>query len=213
MKVTSSSYNYLIIDDFFNDDELKKNWLELDFLTKEEIMLPPEKSNGAIDLETKIPLKKNNVLFLDDLYQKRETSTILNNFEKIYNEEVSDIIDDLPNEFKYFKFVGHDRTFISYYQDSDYYKPHKDQAILSCIYWCNKTPQSFEGGNLILGDERTEIEYKNNRLVIFPSHNIHSVNPIKMIQNKTPFSGYGRYAISKFLFVTPKPLLFHPPKP
>jgi hypothetical protein len=157
MKVTSSFNNYLIIDDFFNDNDLKNIWLELDFLTREEIMLPPEKSNGAVDPETKILLKKNNVIFLDTLYQQRETSNILNNFEKIYSEDVADIIDDLPNEFKYFKFVGHDRTFISYYEDSDYYKPHVDQAILSCIYWCNKSPQSFEGGDLILGDEKFKL--------------------------------------------------------
>jgi hypothetical protein len=204
MKVTSSSNNYLIIDDFFNNGELKNIWLELDFLTREDIMLPPEKSNGALDFKTKIPLKKNNVIFLDNLYQKNETSSILNSFEKIYHNDVTDIIDDLPHEFKYFKFVGHDRTFISYYEDTDYYKPHVDQSILTCLYWCNKTPKSFEGGNLILGNERTEIEYKNNRLVIFPSHNLHSVNEIKMTQNNEPFSGYGRYTITKFLFVTPK---------
>jgi hypothetical protein len=213
MKVTSSFNNYLVIDDFFDEGELKNIFLELDFLTREDIMIAPEYSNGARDPQTKTLLKKNNVIFLDDIYQKRETSNILNNFEKIYSEEVIDIIDDLPNEFKYFNFVGHDRTFISYYEDSDYYKPHIDHAILTCLYWCNKTPQLFEGGNLTLGDEKTEIKYKNNRLVIFPSHNLHSVDTIKMIQNNTPFSTFGRYCITKFLFVTPKPYVFAPPKP
>lgn len=212
MKVTSSFNNYLIIDDFFEIDEQKKIWLELDFLTKEEIMLSPEKSNSARDPSTNVPLKKNSVIFLDDIYQERKTSNILNSFEKLYSEEVNDIIDDLPNEFKYFKFVGHDRTFISYYEDSDYYKPHVDHAVLTCLYWCNKTPQSFEGGDLILGDDRTEIKYKNNRLVIFPSHKIHSVDPIKMTQNTNQYSGFGRYTITKFLFVTPKSNVFVPPK-
>ena len=163
MKVTSSFNNYLVIDDFFDEGELKSIFLELDFLTREDIMVPPEYSNGARDPQTKTLLKKNNVIFLDDIYQKRETSNILNNFEKIYSEEVIDIIDDLPNEFKYFNFVGHDRTFISYYEDSDYYKPHIDHAILTCLYWCNKTPQLFEGGNLTLGDEKTEIKSKCDR--------------------------------------------------
>ena len=205
MKVVDSSYKHLIIDDFFTENEVKNIWLELDFLTKKEIMLSPENSNSAKDPLTNVPLKKNNVIFLDDIFQKRETSNILNIYLKLYDKEIGDIIDDLPNEFKYFKFAGYDRTFISYYENNDYYKPHVDHAILTCLYWCNKTPQSFEGGDLILGDDRTEIKYKNNRLVIFPSHNTHSVSPIKMTQNNTPFSGYGRYAISKFLFVTPKP--------
>jgi hypothetical protein len=212
MKVADSFNNYLVIDDFFSEGELKNIFLELDFLTREDVMIPPEHSNGARDPVTRTLLKKNNVIFLDDIYQKRETSNILNNFEKIYSEEIVDIADDLPNEFKYFKFVGHDRTFISYYENSDYYKPHVDHAILTCLYWCNKSPQSFEGGNLTLGDEMTEIEYKNNRLVIFPSHNLHSVDSIKMTQNDKPFSTFGRYCITKFLFVTPKPYVFVPSK-
>jgi Rps23 Pro-64 3,4-dihydroxylase Tpa1-like proline 4-hydroxylase len=204
MKITSIFNNYLVIDDFLKDDELKNVWLELDFLTNKSIMLPPEKYNSARDKLTNVILKKNNVIFLDDIYQNRETSNILTNFKKLYSKEVVDIIEDLPNEFKYFKFVGHDRTFISYYEDSDYYKPHVDQAVLTCLYWCNKSPKSFEGGNLTIGDEQTQIEYKNNRLVIFPSYNIHSVNVIKMAEDNIPFSGYGRYTITKFLFVNPK---------
>jgi Rps23 Pro-64 3,4-dihydroxylase Tpa1-like proline 4-hydroxylase len=204
MKITSIFNNYLVIDDFLKDDELKNVWLELDFLTNKSIMLPPEKYNSARDKLTNVILKKNNVIFLDDIYQNRETSNILTNFKKLYSKEVVDIIEDLPNEFKYFKFVGHDRTFISYYEDSDYYKPHVDQAVLTCLYWCNKSPKSFEGGNLTIGDEQTQIEYKNNRLVIFPSYNIHSVDVIKMAEDNIPFSGYGRYTITKFLFVNPK---------
>ena len=205
MKVTSIFNNYLVIDDFLKNDELKNVWLELDFLTNKSIMLPPEKYNSARDKLTNVILKKNNVIFLDDIYQNRETSNILTNFRKLYSKEVVDIIEDLPNEFKYFKFVGHDRTFISYYEDSDYYKPHVDQAVLTCLYWCNKSPKSFEGGNLTIGDEQTQIEYKNNRLVIFPSYNIHSVDAIKMGKENVPFSGLGRYTITKFLFVNPKP--------
>ena len=59
------------------------------------------------------------------------------------------------------------------------------------MYWCNKDPQSFEGGNLILGGERTEIEYKNNRLVIVE----------KNIKNKMPIiiSAPGNVNIKKIL--------------
>ena len=205
MKVTSSFNNYLVVDDFLKEDELKNVWLELDFLTNKSIMLPPEKSSSARDTLTNVILKKNSVIFLDDVYQNRETSHIFNVFQKLRGEELTDIIEDLPHEFKYFKYIGHDRTFISYYEDSDYYKPHVDQAVLTCLYWCNKSPKSFEGGNLTIGDEQTQIEYKNNRLVIFPSYNIHSVDVIKMGKENVPFSGLGRYTITKFLFVNPKP--------
>ena len=74
MKVTSSFNNHLVIDDFFSEEELKNIFLELDFLTREDMMVPPEYSNGARDPITRTLLKKNSVIFLDDVYQQRKTS-------------------------------------------------------------------------------------------------------------------------------------------
>ena len=45
----------------FFEGELKNIFLELDFLTREDIMIAPEYSNGARDPQTKTLLKKNNV--------------------------------------------------------------------------------------------------------------------------------------------------------
>lgn len=202
MKVTSNSKDFLVIDDLYNQFEMDSIWRELDFLTHPNKMLPPEKSGTATNASGEI-LKKNSAIFLDDFYTKREYSNILTYYSKIYKDIIFDEFEKMNNNFKYAAMTNADRTFLSYYENSDYYKPHTDTAVLTYLYWCHKSPKAFEGGNLRLSDIDTEIEYKNNRLVIFPSYYLHSVSPVKMLNaDVLPFSTFGRYCITTFTYIT-----------
>ena len=201
MKVTSNSKSYLVVDDFFNEVEQKEIWKELEFLTDPSKLLPPEKT-GAAFINDEL-LKKNQAIFLDTFYGKRENSRILNNCMKMLSPEMFSIFDDMDGEFKYAEGSNLDTTLLSYYEDTDYYKPHTDEAVLTFLYWCYKEPKAFDGGDLLLPEIDADIEVKNNRLVIFPSYRLHSVTPVSMNIKNEPFSTFGRYCITKFLFVTP----------
>ncbi len=203
MQLASNSPQYLVVDDFYDENELKDIWKELDFLTHSNKMSPPEKSATARDPKTLKPLKKNSVIFLDDFYTNRNYSNILQHYGKIYSSEIMDEFIKMDNEFRYAQNCNFDRTIVSYYDNSDYYKPHYDIAHLTYLYWICKEPKAFEGGDLELPQLDTTIEYKNNRLVIFPSYYMHSVLPVEMLEETEPFSGYGRYCITTFTFVVP----------
>ena len=41
MQITSNSKQYLIVDDFFNESELKSLWGELDTLQSKDVLQPP----------------------------------------------------------------------------------------------------------------------------------------------------------------------------
>ena len=73
--------------------------------------------------------------------------------------------------------------------------------MLTFLYWVNKEPKRFVGGDLTIPEIGIDVEYKNNRLIVFPSHLLHSVSSIKMIEDNKPLSGYGRYCISYFLYL------------
>jgi len=201
MKITSNSKEYLIVDDLYDEVEMNNIWKELDFLTHPNKMLPPEKSGAATSISGEI-LKKNSAIFLDDFYTKREHSNILTYYRKIYKDDIFDEFEKMNNDFKYASITNADRTFLSYYENSDYYKPHTDTAVITYLYWCHKSPKGFEGGNLYLSDIDAEIEYKNNRLVVFPSYYMHSVSPVKMLNDtRLPFSTFGRYCITTFSYI------------
>jgi Rps23 Pro-64 3,4-dihydroxylase Tpa1-like proline 4-hydroxylase len=199
MQITSNSKQYLIVDDFFNESELYHLWNELDTLQSKKVLQPPHQTAGAIGDGGDI-IKKNSGIFLDDYYENREDSSILNMYDKYICTDIYGRFSTMSPEFKYAFYVNFDRTLLNYYENNDHYKPHTDAAILTCLYWCYKEPKAFEGGDLTLHQIGEVISIKNNRLVIFPSHNVHSVSPISMGEIG---QGKGRYSISKFLFVYP----------
>lgn len=200
MKVSSDSKDFLVIDDFYTDEEQVEIWKELDFLTYDRKLFPPEDSGAAHDSETGEVLKKNSALFLDSIYAKREFSNIMVVNRKLFSDEVKSNFVGMDNCFRYIQNSNFDATLVSYYEQSDYYKPHTDSAMLTYLYWCHKEPKAFSGGDLVLPELDEGIQYKNNRLVIFPSWRLHEVTPIKMNDDDyEPYSGNGRYCITNFL--------------
>lgn len=203
MKVTSQIKSHLIVDDFFNPEELKLVWRELDYITSPNRMYPPQSEySGTATMQGKL-LKQNMVAPLMKLFNEPQYSDIFNSFGKIYSDEFAQIMDDFSNEFRYYNASGHlnNSCFVSYYENNDYYELHRDNAVLTFLYWCNKEPKKFTGGDLTIPEIGVDIEYKNNRLVVFPSHLLHSVSGIEMIGENEPLSGYGRYCISYFMYL------------
>ncbi len=203
MRVTNELKTHLVIDDFFTPDELKLVWRELEYLTSPNRMYPPESPfSGTASKNGKL-LKHNMVAPLMNLFNEPQYSDIFSSFGKVYDKEFVDIIEDMNHEFRYHSMSDHlnNRCFVSYYEDNDYYQLHRDSAILTFLYWCNKEPKKFIGGDLTIPEIGTDIEYKNNRLVVFPSHLLHSVSPVEMVGENKPLSGNGRYCISYFLYI------------
>ena len=191
---------YIIINDLFDNDELNLIWEELKFLGHKEKLFSPEDTRSASKItenNEKILLKKNNGVWVDHVYTDRKFSNILSLNRKIYS-------------YRQFIWLNHphwffkqdssytDTTLISYYENSDYYHSHRDEAYFTCITWFFNNPKRFEGGNLFFDDYDTKIEVKNNKAVIFPSTINHSVDEIKMsseYQNK----GMGRFSMTQFV--------------
>lgn len=189
----------VVIDDFYSESELSLIWLELNFLTSADKLLPPTKTHGAID-ESNNQLKSNHGIFLEDVYQDRRFSDILTLNRKMFLSDINKSLMLISPEYRYIHNINYDVTLLSYYENNDFYKGHRDKSIISYVYWCNKEPKQFAGGDLYFEELNKTIPYKNNRLVIFPSHYMHKVSSVKMQDdtNKNKFSSFGRYALSTF---------------
>ena len=184
---------YMLVKNYFSEDDIEHMFRELKFLT------PKMEFQDGTNLPTK-DHKKNVQINLDKLYENRDTSNILNVMNKIYND--GELISNLEIASWFYEVWGYtnnDNTFVAYYENTDYYKTHRDIAVISMMYWLWEEPKSFTGGNLHLTDYDIEIPIERNQLMIMPSSTRHAVDPVKMIKQTDKLSGMGRYCRVRFL--------------
>jgi hypothetical protein len=181
---------YVIIDDFYNQEDLFLIYRELDFLFSK---LRDSASTGTND----VPIKNNKGIFLEELYNFREFSDILKVNRKIFSADVADKLIECNYGFKFIRHGTQDTTLISYYGNDEYYGPHRDVCIISAVTWFHKLPKNFTGGDFVFTDYNISIEPKNNRCVLFFSCTLHSVTPIKLINNSIALPG--RFSMTQFI--------------
>jgi Rps23 Pro-64 3,4-dihydroxylase Tpa1-like proline 4-hydroxylase len=202
MKFVETDSPIVVIDDFYDEKELSLIWLELNFLTDASKLQSAEETLGAVD-EQKKQLKSNHGVFLEEIYQDRKFSNILTLNRKMFSPDIKKTLISVSPEFKYIENINFDVTLLSYYENNDFYKGHRDSSVLSFVYWCNKEPKQFSGGDLHFEELNQTIGYKNNRLIIFPSHYMHVVSNVEMEEQdiKNKFSTFGRYSMSTFAVI------------
>ena len=191
---------YAVIEDFYNQEELKLIWRELKYITPK--LAIPELSNPAHNIESGESLKKAKGRFLSDIFTKQNMSDIDTIARKISSPKlVKKLVDKNP----IYRSIEScfTSTLVNYYENSEYYKSHNDLSVFTAITYIFEEPKKFSGGNLILSDFNVEIQIKNNMLVIFPGCYMHEVQEIKMDNNDLK-QGLGRYSIVNFL-VIPSP--------
>lgn len=203
MKVihNNNPFPFIIIENIYNNEELKLIWEELNFICYSHKLENPEDTGSAVDTQGNL-LKNNKSIFLDDIYSDRKFSNILSVNRKIFDFS-SEIFRSSESWFFRNLMSNMDTTLISYYESGGYYRKHIDASLATCLTWFYQEPKKFEGGNIILNYEdcNIEIEVENNKCLIFPSIIHHTVSDVIMNNNETN-SKNGRFCMTQFLHLT-----------
>jgi len=198
-------YPFIVVDNWYNPGEEKAIWKELEFFnaTPKDQIERAENTIVARDNKGK-PLSKAYRYYIENYYMRKNVSPIFNCMYKQRSKAFKDILGPncIPHS-RSFNGTNGDSTVISYYEDNDFYEPHHDTFLWTCLIWMLKEPKAFDGGDFFMNDPEVEIKVKNNRMVMFPSYYLHSVSPIKF---KTPPKeiGQGRYTITHFYYSVPR---------
>jgi len=192
--ILNDPFPHMIVENFYNDDELKLIWEELDFYTKDGKLFDAHEFGGVVD-------KTNSrAIWLDKVFIKkyRSLSNILKVNRKIFDSAVLDAFSSVHDCCSIAKFCNHDTTKVRYYHDGDYYEPHTDRTVqfLGFSYFYRE-PKKFEGGELIFPKYDYTFNCDNNSLIMMPGWVEHSVSKVS-IKDSDYFDGYGRYAITSF---------------
>lgn len=186
-------------DDVYSAEELQVIWEVLDAITERNVW-EPEVTVGVATTENKQSIKKGRGLWLggatdqtlpDDLHRINAVLTkTFKGFTAEYGAEGF-------WERTILRTNSHS-NLLNYYEDGDYYAPHTDHCPFSAITWFLKEPKCFAGGDLYLPEFKKSVEVKNNRMILFPGHLFHQVQPVTMAPEHLG-KGLGRYSISQFL--------------
>ena len=192
-----NGYQFLYVDNWFNKNEEKLIWKELDFFTQKNI----ETSDSLIDKDERgVPKGQSFRIYPYKIYSPYglKYSNLVNLTSKQKTDDFKKLLKKtFGNYYRSWSSTNSDTFFVSYYEKGDYYNAHIDVAAFSVLLWFYKKPKKFTGGDLILNDTKEKIECKHNRLIIFPSWYYHSVTPIHF-KNKPKELGWGRYTLTSF---------------
>lgn len=192
----------VVIDNFYNDDELSLIMNEIHFLhnTNHKFKLPEDLASAYDMVDGKKVYKKNNVgIVLEEVYLDRNVSNILTLNRKLFSEEFLEKLISLHEFFVYLKISTYDITKLHYYANEANYNMHHDDSVISATSWFYNLPKKFNGGDLVF-ENGVKVDCKHNRLIIFSSILKHSVEKVILdVENENQKNG--RYSINQFIQV------------
>lgn len=168
--IKRKNYEYIIIDNFYDENELIEIKKEIEYLSK--FKLGPEHT-GAAKKDDKY-IKKGDSVWVDHYFPDRKKSKILTLNRKIF---IEDIYKKAMQSNLYFKNINDcnlDATLLNFYGNDDEYKLHSDKSLITALTMFKMG--DFKGGNFCLVDEI--IEFKENRLIMFAGCLLHKSKPI-----------------------------------
>jgi hypothetical protein len=200
------TFPFVVIDNWYTPNEEKAIWKELDFIStvpKEEMS---RAENGVVASSKGVPLSNAYRFYLEGFYKNKRLSPIFNCRYKQQTKQLHKIVRDNCMPYaRSFLTSNFDSSMLSYYEEKDFYKPHHDTVLWTCLIWMVREPRLFDGGDFKMVEPDVEVKLKNNRMILFPSCFLHSVSPIKF-HTQPKEIGYGRYCITHFYNTEPEDL-------
>lgn len=144
--------------------------------------------------------KKGNGCFVDYIpaySTDRSRSKILTYTKELFSNKVIEVMQKDECLFKYYySATTCDWTLLQSYDDGDYYDPHIDIALFTCITLVYKEPKKYTDGELVFPQFEYNPKIENNQTIIFPSRIQHKVTPVN---KKIKDIKFNRFTITKFL--------------
>jgi hypothetical protein len=220
----NKEFPYLYVDELYTPEEEKLIWKELDFYTHPLAMHRAETEQtdrAEEERRTEGELQNKGWHFGVDTamapitWTNREASHILRLKNPKMNS-IEDAIKKMGTLFEPFWETNYDEHYVSYYEDGDYYKKHRDwgegykkrggKHAYTTITWFHRIPKAFTGGEFKLNDIDVTLESKHNRMLMIPNYYTHEVLPLAMNdKNYTVMGGEGRYSIINYYIIRRSP--------
>lgn len=189
-------YEYYSCDNFFTEKELSQIWEEIYRAFENGWFVIDEKS-ASKTLDGK-PRSYRYAYWPNEIPTwSGKNSAIMKHVTKIFGEHQKKF-SECCFAAKSIDACGRYNCVVNYYHDHGVYAPHMDDAICTAVYFLETQYSDFSGGEFVLTELDETIEFKNNKMVLFPSQAFHGVKPVRLNSEEAPW-GAGRFAITQFI--------------
>ena len=192
IEVITEPFHYIKITGLYSKEERENMLEEMSKLQRMGCFKEPKETGQPTE-----EMKKNSGLFLWDIYSNTNESDILT-----HNTKLFDIFSSKETHkswlFRYPPIFMSNRTLISYYENSDYYKPHVDYAQFTALTWFYRTPKKFKGGDFEFTEYNITHKVDNETTILFPSGIEHAATNTIM-ESVDEGKQVGRFCMAQFL--------------
>ncbi len=189
-------FEYYSCDDFFTDKELSEIWQEI-YMAFENGWFVHDEKSSAKNYEGEVKSFRFAYWPNEIPTWSGKNSAIMKHVSKIFGEHQSKYSDSCFAARSIDACHRHN-CVVNYYHDHGIYNPHMDDAIHTAVYFLKTNYADFTGGEFVLTEIDETIEFKNNKVVLFPSQAGHGVKPVHLKGKDAPW-GAGRFAITQFI--------------
>jgi hypothetical protein len=201
MQVRVYTGGYALIDQTYNELELKTIWSAIDHIQAQGLMQNPHDTGSAVDPRTGQVIKRNRSVFLDDLDPPDQQPDIRPMIANVWRDR--DLIQNLSELhpcYSLINMINYSTSLLSYYEDSEHYPAHRDLSVFTILTWLWREPKSWQGGEICLPEFDLVHTVENNQSMIFPGSYLHEARAPVMT---TSLPGRGRYCLAQFGYVKP----------
>ena len=172
---------YIVVDDIYSEHELS--------LIKQELnsLIPYLKSVEEVKsdhYENDVTSYKKNCpsLWVDDYYiEDRSRSNILTFNRKLFGDDIVSFAMNVNSFYGHLKYCNMDTTLLNFYQNTQHYKSHRDKTVISALTLFKIG--NIQGGGLIFTKNDAKVDFKDNRMIIFPGCVYHETELITTTPN------------------------------
>jgi hypothetical protein len=186
--IEKPNLDLVVIDDFYTPEELHdvKNELVSIYKFRKRPGQTGDAMNGFEHQKT------GTGVFLHELYYDANESSIVNYNQKIFTHQYLDELIDRSVHYKHIRNSTVDTVLVNYYNDNEMYNQHTDLSLFTVIILLGLG--DFSGGGMYFKDIDQEIDFKENRAIIFPGCAIHQSRPVQGNGTRVSIAQFINYA-------------------
>lgn len=200
MRFIKEPFEFLVIDNFLDNNQKINIWKEIDFYIDNGLVIPSTmyQDGSGFDENNNSKANRHSLFLANALINYRVNSKIYQAIRSNFLH--TNVSARFPQStlLKYLPITNYDSTLLSFYQNGDYYKSHFDYGIISCILYLIPNNE-YSGGDIVFTDFNVTHKPLDNQMIVFPSCLNHEVTKIQTFDSND--KDYKRLSITTFLSI------------